>query len=448
MPPIKHTLLYLSLVLNGLLVVAMLYRGTFAPTFSLEPEKPGESGGSDPELVSNLEDPATPTLERPSSSEEGASAPGSVDTPPDESPVGTSPDESPAGTFQWEEIHADDPREFIANLKALGIPDQTIAMIVMADVQRGNAGMLQQAFGENAGAYWRQPDYSFAMDPELQINLMKLQRDTDQLLREELGDDYMSVMGDAGAWTQRQYGFLSADKRQEIMTLDQDFSVLQQYVHQRAQGYMLPEDQEELQQLEAEKRAELESLLTPEELFEYDLRNSNLSNQLRFQLRFTDVSEEEFRQIYALRQQYEGGAVSPFAPPQPVSPGLQGEINEQLREVLGEERFREYELSQDHEYQQLVQLTNRLDLPRERALEMVELKEVVEQVQREIQSDSTLSSEERSEALRLLAEEVRAESIAALGESGFDAYRERGGWWIQNLEQVRNFAPVPVPVGE
>ena len=61
------------------------------------------------------------------------------------------------------------------------------------------------------------------------------------------------------------------------------------------------------------------------------------------------------------------------------------------------------------------------------------MKADVEKTTRQVQSDKTLTSEQRKEKLQTIRAETEAEVTRQLGERGYKAYKNNNGWWIRNI---------------
>ena len=101
--------------------------------------------------------------------------------------------------------------------------------------------------------------------------------------------------------------------------------------------------------------------------------------------------------------------------------------------MLGDERFAQYKRSQDYDYRQLVKMTDRWELPRERADTVYSLKEDAEEAVKEVRNNKELSAEQREETLRKIREETESAVTEVLGADGFRKYTNRQGWWLRNL---------------
>ena len=101
-------------------------------------------------------------------------------------------------------------------------------------------------------------------------------------------------------------------------------------------------------QLEADYWMQLEQLLTPEQLFEYSLRESGLAQQMRA-MQF-DWSADEFREVYKIRSE-QGRSANPVNP-------LSGQniYNEEIKTYLGKQRYEDYILAADHSLNRFKQI--------------------------------------------------------------------------------------------
>lgn len=199
-----------------------------------------------------------------------------------------------------------------------------------------------------------------------------------------------------------------------------------------------PGDREASRLLKEERHDDLSRILSPEELAEYELRFSQTANTLRQELRLFNATEEEFRHIFQMRQELDSEFPPEFLRDDPVLRDQRHEAEEQmkaqLREILGADRFAAFRRSQDPEYQLLIELSNQLHLPRERADAVYEIKELAAEQRMMVHLDGELSPEEQRDVLQLLADEAQQIIRDALGDRGFEQYMETNGWWLRQLE--------------
>ena len=109
----------------------------------------------------------------------------------------------------------------------------------------------------------------------------------------------------------------------------------------------------------------------------------------------------------------------------------QGELNKQIEAALGSQRYADYQRSTDYSYRQATTLVARLELPPETADQLYAVRKDIEDRMR----TAPILPAQRA----ALGEEATAKVSALLGPRGFEAYKQNGGQWLQNL------VPRPAP---
>ena len=106
----------------------------------------------------------------------------------------------------------------------------------------------------------------------------------------------------------------------------------------------------QLRTLEAEQEQALIALLTPDELAEFDVRNSASAQCLRLALLGLEVSELEFRTLLTARQDLEARLASAATDEDHVS--AQQAYQEFVANLLDAERYARFERAQNPEFQE------------------------------------------------------------------------------------------------
>jgi hypothetical protein len=146
-------------------------------------------------------------------------------------------------------------------------------------------------------------------------------------------------------------------------------------------------------------RQELTKILTPQELEDYDVRTSTTAKQLSDKLgTYFRPTETEFRQIFRAKRDYEDAldrlastvqqpiqaadGADPAAVAQQRVAQQQAlaqtrtaaltQMNDQLKSTLGDNRYQEYERSQDRSYDLLARAGVRYNLPQDTVLQAYE----------------------------------------------------------------------------
>ena len=351
---------------------------------------------------------------------------------------------APAETFGWQQVESPDYKTYIANLRAIECPEETIRDIIFSDVNKLYAEKMKALRGETADyKYWKtQRPQNSKEELERQKKYRALEKEKIALLKDLLGVDpnkeARKEMGSFDYW-ERMYGFLAEDKKEKARELQEKYQEMQQEIWQRNSGGQLDdEDQKEIERLRKQQLAEMAAFMTPQELEEYELRASQTAGQLRHDLDGFDPSVEEFRQIFRIKKAREDDlAMNNYDPDDKAlnerRQKAQAESDKQVKEFLGEDRYKEYERAKAWEYKELLRLTERQGLPKESAVAVFDMKKAVEEQAGKVRNDKSLTPEQRNEALKAMKVETEKAVAETLGETVFKKYKDRHGWWISNL---------------
>ena len=110
-----------------------------------------------------------------------------------------------------------------------------------------------------------------------------------------------------------------------------------------------------------------------------------------------------------------------------------------LAKELTPERFREYQLHNDHSYRALLDW----GLSAESVQRMAQLKESSERAVRDLRSNQNLTPEQQQQAAAAIRTTTEAEVRTLLDDRHAQAYFSQGGHWIRNLAPRPQPAPAP-----
>jgi LysM repeat protein len=331
--------------------------------------------------------------------------------------------------FTWQEVESSDYPTYVANLRAIGCPEQTIRDIIIADVNLLFAKRRAMELVTPEQQWWRsEPDTNV-----VQLALQKLRDLEDErraLLARLLGPD----------WESRDLLNLPRPSRPSV-TLDgpilgalpmetkqavEDVSVRSQ---ERMQAYIDAQRREgknpdpaELARMRQETREELQRILTPAQLEEFLLRYSQDASNLRAQLgqlRFFNATPNEFRAVFRstdlLEEQLQlVTGTDPASVDQRKS--LQAQIDSAIKTALGPQRYQEYRLLQDPLYRDAVATAQEEGTPEAvNALYQINIASAAEQAR--IQADPTLSPSQKSiESKSTELDQLKANAVATSQE--------------------------------
>src|SRR5713101_1533255 len=344
-----------------------------------------------------------------------------------------------------------------ANLRASGCPEETVRDIILTDVAklyaRRRAALRTQG---KPYKFWQTGDGTDgSANPELQNQLRALDKEERGLVKTLLGVDLQTELAkysEGDDAQERMYGFLPAEKREKLQGLQASFDDLEQAVYDRSRGLMLDEDQEELKRIQKQKEAAMAKILTPEELEEFNLRNSSTANNLRAQMSGFTPTEEEFRKIFRLQKTFESEINKGFDATDDKQMEIkaraqdeaQNALNDELKKVLGDQRYAEYQRAQSGDYRTLTQMADRFELPADVAGKVYDMKQEVERQVQKIDANPNLTDEQRQKVLAAIAQETDRSVAQAMGPNAFRAYQKTAPPWLQGLNNAA-VSPPPVP---
>lgn len=347
----------------------------------------------------------------------------------------------------WARIQSADMTSLVAQLRAAGFPPVFIRAIAEAELTRRFGSRMQEIRNALAATpYWR-ADSNYFANSKIYEQINQLYRDRSKALRELLGQDAMAYAGaDPTEAQRRAYGNLSPAKIALVQQIADDYTEMLAQARNGTQGIMLPEDREKIAYLEKEKRADLARILTPEELADYEMRTSMVTMRLRNMLTVLDANEAEFRAIYqahaayqdVLYPTYTAGFVYTGMSQMDERRKATDTVNATLKQSLGEARFAEYMRANDRDFQQLYQASRADNLSYDTLVRAYNTRQPTGEASIKIANDTTLSMEEKTAALKKLAQEARTQLLSTLGPTAGPSYAETARW-VTTLEQGRAF---------
>lgn len=210
--------------------------------------------------------------------------------------------------FSWDQVESDDYPTYIANLREIGCPEQTIRDIIIAEINSLFARRLATELVTPEQQWWRsEPDTNVVRIAAEKIRALEDERHA--LLARLLGSGWESgdllnlprpsrrgVVLDGPV-----LGVLPTDVKQAIEDVSARAEERQRaYIEaQRLEGKA--PDPVELAKLRQQTRTELAGILTPSQLEEYLLRYSQEAITLRGelgQLKYFNATPDEFRAIF------------------------------------------------------------------------------------------------------------------------------------------------------
>jgi hypothetical protein len=364
-----------------------------------------------------------------------AIGPGKLSAPPTEKPANVAPvAKAPAlpASDTWEKLQAADLKSQRDRLQAEGFPPALVRAILSAQIAekyRAQAQALRA--GTDDLPYWKNP----TPDAQLAAAQRALWRAEQKEVRDLLGPDPENP---AGASFLRQIPGLSSDKAAELAAIEE------RYGDQRSQLYsngpMMPADRAKMDALEKAMHAEFAALLTPDQMEAYDLRASRTAQQLQYTLMAFDPTEAEYRAIYRIQSAFhDQNSEATMAAPEQMQArqAAMAQLNKEIAEALGPDRYAQYERATDYNYRMTTQLAQRLQLPAGTADTLYAVQKEYQQKQKDVfaaaRGEGNFNTAQ--EQLVALQQEATARISGLLNGDAraIDAYKQYGGQWLRNL---------------
>jgi hypothetical protein len=329
--------------------------------------------------------------------------------------------------FSWQEVESPDYEKFIANLRDISCPEQTIRDIIIADVNALYARKRANEVLTPEQQWWRtEPDSNVVAVATEKFRALDDERRG--LLTRLLGATWES--GDLVSLPRptRQgialdgpvLGALSMETKQaleDISLRSQD--TLQAYLDAARAAGKNP-DPTELAKIRLQTRAELEKVLNPGQLEEYLLRYSQNANELRSelgQLQYFNATPDEFRAIFRatdpIEQQLQmlAGATDSASIAQRKS--LEDQRQNAIKLALGAQRYDQFSVLHDPNYRDAYATAQQAGAP-ESAKIIYEINLATAEEQARIQANTNLSPQQRAVELKQLElDQAKANAVIA-----------------------------------
>src|SRR5260370_37369479 len=266
-------------------------------------------------------------------------------------------------------VESEDYKKYIANLRAIGCPEETIRDIIIADVNKLFASRKRSVSGStNKYEYWKAGNFFSGMIDEQKIQQQQaISKEKRALLKELLGvapDEKPDLMGGMNVFD-TLLDFLPAGKQTEVGELFQKYQA--KMMKGLSGGTPDAEDLKKIQSTQKERETELGKILSPEELESYQLRMSQTAMMMRMQLASFDPNEQEFNDIFKLKKKFDDEFGAYGMPSQDKSEGdkynaAKKDLDSQVKSLLGDTRYADYERSQDWTYQSIYKVAEKNEL--------------------------------------------------------------------------------------
>jgi len=364
--------------------------------------------------------------------------------PVDDSPL-------PGLPFHWSQIASENLKIYRDHLRAIGCPEPTVHEIIRAVINERFGAQRRNLLAPLEDRYWdmvmREELVRRQAIPQSEWGreLTALAAERQRLIVDVLGSDALAA--EAGQPTRRaalelRYAWLPQEKRDRLIDLEEKYQ--QQLVGWAANlglrpyGASTDEDGNRLQEWQKEFDESEKQLLAPEELAELHLRESDAADWAGSLPGF-DPSEDEWRAMTKLRSELDEGQSPPGGPElteeerMARQSELQANFDRTLKEILGPDRFAQYELANNGQFQEVRNITQRYGLPDSVAMAAFEIQETALASARQVAENPDLSPETRLATLTSIQQEAERTLSGTLNAEVFSTYKEYSGDWLKDL---------------
>ncbi len=341
--------------------------------------------------------------------------------------------------FNWSQVESTDYRQYIANLRGIGCPEVTIKDIILTDVMRLYAQRRgQYSVNGREFKFWEtdeKRELKESQAEERDRQLAQINKDLPAVLRELLGINYEREMAKYFIDTDednRRLAFLPDSKRDQLLALREQFEGKREMVNYYiTNGAPTPEDIEKLKKIDEEQNAALESLLSPDELQQYELSTSPTADHLRQQLVGFNPNPVEFRDMFQRQQAIDAAyAYQDMTDPnvRAAKAAEEQSMMSDMESKLSPDRAAALERTKDADYQTVSVLAERYDLPPETSQTIVDMRQTAEDEKKQLLADKEIPPDRLAAALKAIEAETERAARQTLGDKAYAQYSESNKW--------------------
>ncbi len=349
--------------------------------------------------------------------------------------------------FNWSEVESSDYRRYVANLKSIGCPRQTLVDIVTADVNSlfkvRATNIINGILKTNAYIYWRSSAfYTTNRQPAeiyaVQLRLLNAERLA--LLRTLLGD---AALDESLSWAptiatdsemRQKFAYLPPEKREKVRLLVEEYV---KKVQALVQAGNVAEFAKQVKVLNTEIRAKIAADLSAVEMEQFDRHSAPQADATRREFGVLDLTEDEFNKIVRARIDFEDrfDGVHAGSSKEDIAQKLAAQevVDASIKSIVGDERYQEAAMLNDYKYLNILQFTENNGISKTSALELYSARKQAEQAANAVRLDPSVSATVKAERLSQIRSSTIEEIQRVLGVGSSGSYLG-GANWINRLE--------------
>lgn len=354
------------------------------------------------------------------------------------------------GTFRWSQIVSEDLKVYRDNLRAIGCPETSAREIMRAVINETFGARRREILSAAQDNYWDMVTRGelarrqFLPETDWAKALASLIAERRQVLMDILGVNEPEAQERQLQWKQREQslGWLPAGKRAQLMELEEQHQKrLEHWAAALGSRTPSPQEQAQLAEWQQELDDAKTNLLSPTEQKELQLRKSDVADWAANLPGFSP-SENEWRSLTALRLQFEhpqnglNDSQAEDAEKQSQQNQMQPDFDAAVQAALGPDRFAQYQLANNNQYQDWHKVTQRYGLSDDVVNQSLQVQQAAQNAAGQIRANSNLSADQQKAALNAIQQQTEQTLSQILSDRVLSTYKEYGGDWLDALNRT------------
>lgn len=345
--------------------------------------------------------------------------------------------------FHWQRLVSTNYDEFVANLRAVGCPERTIRDIVVGDVWQRFSAFENRA---DPTPFWANGPRLVVERRRNEAEALQLKDELAATLRRLFGYEWSphserDLFKEENLICRALLGDVTEDQLERVTALIMSTESLKEEVGWRCRDIFLEEDHAELSRRRDELEQRVRGVLSPAQFEEFSARVGMAEWLFRSEgLELLKPTAAELRQIALAKTQ-----IRPLgwemvglddAQSREEKEADKAAVKLRIREILGEARYAEFELLQDHNYRSIRSFAEENSLPADLARKLYDVRKLAADEVRQVREDKSLDSQSRTQRLDAVTRSLAPAVNELLGAKLYADYLRRSGQWVTNVNRL------------
>ena len=341
--------------------------------------------------------------------------------------------------FSWSNVEAEDFEQLATNLRAIGCPEKTIRDVVVARARRLLDMVSKEA--EPKLSFWtaglRRARAQHEAEHRSRLAQERIVAQLERVVGQDVFLEDPKVLDEFEAQAIMRFvvGSLPDETFFKVAAKLAWFGERRDELKSRTQGVWLDTDEAELAQLRTRYHHEFAVLLNPRQFEEMTARIAIMPQMDRVKFEATDLNPAEVRQLGMIRARFSEPLSGQdfFFGENSMTDEHEQELKAAERQFLGEARFAQLGRAADSDFKTLFDLGRDNNLPRDAAVKVFDLRQLIAQEVEQLRKDKSLADADRQQQLAQLQADAQQAVLQVLGASTSGQYLGRGGAWLTNV---------------